>query len=219
MKQVDGIWFPDNEHHLTKMVLASHPKVDGKGTYQYHKLTAALGHVKNKGLAIDVGMHIGLWSMHLAKQFRNVIGFEPAKEHLECLMMNMASLNNWKVINCALGNRVGRVGLKYFDGSTGSTQILECAGDIDIFRLDDFTFIDTIDFIKIDVENYEYFVLEGGERTIREHKPVIILEQKGNGKNGKLVYGKDQYASLELLNSWGAKQKFEISGDYCFSWR
>ena len=47
MKQVDGIWFPDNEHHLTKMVLASHPKVDGKGTYQYHKLTAALGHGSN----------------------------------------------------------------------------------------------------------------------------------------------------------------------------
>ena len=219
MKQVDGIWFPDNEKHLCEMVLASQPKVNGKGTYQYQKLTAALQHVKRKGLALDVGMHIGLWSMHLAKQFGAVVGFEPVAQHIECLKLNMSSDKNWEVHNCALGNHVGTVGLKLFDGSTGSTQILEDAGGITMRRLDDFTFSDTIDFIKIDVENYEYFVLEGGEKTIRQHQPVIILEQKGNGKNGKLTYDKDQFASLDLLKSWGAKQKFEMNGDYCLSWR
>lgn len=219
MKQVDGIWFPDNEKHLCEMVLASQPKVNGKGTYQYQKLTAALQYVKRKGLALDIGMHIGLWSMHLAKQFETVVGFEPVAEHIECLRLNMSGATNWEVHNCALGNDVGTVGLKLFDGSTGSTQILEGAGGITMRRLDDFTFSDTIDFIKIDVENYEYFVLEGGEKTIRENQPVIILEQKGNGKNGKLTYDKGQYASLELLKSWGAKQKFEMNGDYCLSWR
>lgn len=218
MKQVDGIWFPDNEKHLCKMVLSSQPKVDGKGTYQHQKLTAALQYVKRKGFALDVGMHIGLWSMHLAKQFVTVVGFEPVAEHIECLKLNMSGAKNWQVHNCALGNKVGTVGLKRFDGSTGSTQIMEEAGSIVMRRLDDFTFGDAIDFIKIDVENYEYFVLEGGEKTIRAHRPVIILEQKGNGKNGKLTYDKDQYASLELLKSWGAKQKFEMNGDYCLSW-
>lgn len=219
MKQVDGIWFPDNEKHLCEMVLASQPKVDGKGTYQYQKLTAALQYVERKGFALDVGMHVGLWSMHLAQQFGSVVGFEPVAEHIECLKLNMEGATNWEVHNCALGNHVGTVGLKFLDGSTGSTQILEGAGGITMRRLDDFTFSDAIDFIKIDVENYEYFVLEGGEKTIREHQPVIILEQKGNGKNGKLTYDKDQYASLELLKSWGAKQKFEMNGDYCLSWR
>jgi len=219
MKQVDGIWFPDNEKHLCKMVLASQPKVDGKGTYQYQKLTAALQQVKRKGLALDVGMHIGLWSMHLVKQFRSVVGFEPVAEHIECLKLNMAGAKNWEVYNCALGSKPGTVGLKCFDGSTGSTQIQDGAGGISMRRLDDFTFNDPIDLIKIDVENYEYFVLEGGEQIIRRHQPVIILEQKGNGKNGKLTYDKDQYASLELLKSWGAKQKFEMNGDYCLSWK
>lgn len=219
MKLVDGIWFPDNEKHLCKMVLASQPKVDGKGTYQYQKLTAALQQVRRKGLALDVGMHVGLWSMHLAKQFQRVVGFEPVAEHVECLKLNMAGAKNWEVHNCALGSKSGAVSLKCFDGSTGSTQIQEDAGPIAMHRLDEFTFDQPIDFIKIDVENYEYFVLEGGEQTIRAHRPVIILEQKGNGKNGKLTYDKDQYASLDLLKSWGAKQKFEMNGDFCLSWK
>lgn len=33
-----------------------------------------------------------------------------------------------------------------------------------------------VDFIKIDVEGYEYFVLQGGLNTIRKFKPQIILE-------------------------------------------
>jgi hypothetical protein len=132
--------------------------------------------------------------------------------------LNTNGSKNWEVHNCALGNKSGTVGLKFFDGSTGSTQILEEAGGTTMRRLDDFTFSDEIDFMKIDVENYEFFVLEGGEKTIRAHRPVIILEQKGNGKNGKLTYEKNQYASLDLLKSWGAKQKFEINGDHCLSW-
>jgi hypothetical protein len=81
MKQVDGIWFPENEQHLCKMVSSS-KKVDGKGTYQYQKLAAALEFVKRRRFALDVGMHVGLWSMHLAKKFKTVVGFEPVQNTL-----------------------------------------------------------------------------------------------------------------------------------------
>ena len=84
--------------------------------------------------------------------------------------------------------------------------------------MDDFTFY-TVDFIKIDVENYEFFVVEGGELTIKKYKPVIILEQKGKPKGYKLTYGKSPLAAKELLESWGAKERFNMHGDHCLSWK
>ena len=33
-----------------------------------------------------------------------------------------------------------------------------------------------VDFIKIDTEGYEYYILKGGIKTIKKYKPVIQLE-------------------------------------------
>jgi FkbM family methyltransferase len=216
MKCADGIWFPDDERHLIDMLKGS-PQVDGKGTYQHHKLTAALKFVNHKRCALDIGMHVGLWAMHLAKTFDNVIGFEPRAEHIECLHMNMKGLSNYQVHSCVLGDRHGWIELGFLDGSTGSTHIAvtETHGlKYKMHPLDHFKF-KVVDFIKIDVEGYEYFVVKGGERTIRTHQPVVILEQKP----GKVEwYGRKQYDARDLLVSWGMKQRFEIKGDCCLTW-
>ena len=33
-----------------------------------------------------------------------------------------------------------------------------------------------VDFIKIDTEGWEYFILQGGEKTIQKYKPFIQIE-------------------------------------------
>jgi FkbM family methyltransferase len=217
MKLEYGVWLPDNEKHLVDM-LSNSTLVDGRGTYQLHKLNAALEHVEKFRVAADVGMHVGLWAMHLVKRFSKVVGFEPVAEHIECLRRNMNDVKNWEVYNCALGDRVGSVGLRPMKGSTGSTQIdPEIDSAISMRRLDEFEF-SHLDFIKIDVECYEYFVVKGGEQTLRKHKPVVIVEQKGGKLPRKLNYGQDAFAAKELLESWGARTLFEIKGDYCLAW-
>jgi FkbM family methyltransferase len=214
VKCADGIWFPANEKHLVEMLKGS-PRVDGKGTYQFHKLSAAMRYVKHRRCAIDIGMHVGLWAMHLVKEFKKVVGFEPVADHIKCLLMNMKGRTNYIVHACALGERTAQVGLGFLAGSTGSTYIALKGHGIEMHRLDEFEF-EAIDFIKIDVEGYEYFVVQGGEQTIRKHKPVIIIEQKP----GKVEwYGNKQYDARNLLQSWGARQKFELHGDCCLSWR
>lgn len=212
----DGIWFPDGEVHLVKMLKDS-PKIGGKGTYQYHKLEAALRYVKRRRCALDIGAHVGLWAMHLAKEFETVIGFEPVADHLECLRLNMAGIKNYQVYDCALGDQDAVVGMRIFETSTGSSQVEEKGEGIILRRLDDFA-LDMVDFIKIDVEGYEYFVVKGGEWTIKTHRPVIILEQKPMRNPAKSSYGRAQHDARDLLVSWGAKQLFDISGDCCLAW-
>jgi hypothetical protein len=81
-------------------------------------------------------------------------------------------------------------------------------------RLDDFE-IQAIDLIKIDCEGYEYFVLQGAERTVRTQKPCVVVEQKP--KKGS-QFGLDDRAAIELLRSWGAILRKELSGDFILSW-
>jgi hypothetical protein len=56
------------------------------------------------------------------------------------------------------------------------------AGDtvkVPMRRLDDIGELQPIPYIsavKIDVENYEYFVLQGGEILLRKHRPMIYCE-------------------------------------------
>lgn len=214
MKCVEGIWFPDSEVHLCEQLALVGHYIEGKGTYQYSKLIAAMPYVREKRCAIDVGMHVGLWAMHLVKQFERVVGFEPVKEHIECLRMNMEGADNYQVYNCALGNKICTTSPQFLTGSTGSTTLVH-KGDgtdyIPVMSLDDFTF-EHVDFIKVDVEGYEKFVIEGAEKTIRRHKPVLIVEQKGTkgvpGRGGK-------YDAVRLLKAWGASRAFAEHGDYC----
>ena len=36
--------------------------------------------------------------------------------------------------------------------------------------------LEKVDFIKIDVESYELYVLRSAKKTIYEHKPIMLIE-------------------------------------------
>ena len=212
MKQCAGIWLPDNEAHLLGM-LQSSPRVNGRGTYQYAKLQAAMKYVgPRRSTAIDIGAHVGLWSMHLVRLFDRVVAFEPVQEHRECFEKNV-SCENISLVCCALGREPQSMSFGYEEGSTGGTHLVANGqgGDCIVMPLDEFKIAD-VDFIKVDVEGYERFVVEGGERTIKQWKPTIIIEQKPKGLAER--YGESRMAAVDLLQSWGAKVRLEMSGDY-----
>lgn len=88
VKKYQGIWFPASEVHLLEMV-DKVPKVDGKGAYQYHKYVEALKWIEERGTVIDVGGHIGFWSMHFKKDFQQVYAFEPVELYRYCFFANV----------------------------------------------------------------------------------------------------------------------------------
>jgi hypothetical protein len=95
--------------------------------------------------------------------------------------------------------------------STGDTQIApDGEYEADVSTLDVYNLKD-VDFMKLDCEGYELFVLRGGEKLINECRPVMIVEQKpGKGK----FYGLGDTEAVKWLQAKGYKLQGVISGDY-----
>jgi hypothetical protein len=88
-------------------------------------------------------------------------------------------------------------------------------GTVDMRTLDSFGY-QFVDFIKIDVEGYERKVLVGGQKTIEDNHPVIVIEQLGHEER----YGEERDSALTLLKSWGAVElRKNMKGDYYMGWK
>lgn len=214
MKSCGGVWLPDHETHMVEWMTHNNVKIDGKLTYQWGKLVAAMQEVRSFRTAVDAGAHCGTWSMHMVNRFSRLVAFEPVLEHRECLLKNVnGSAGNVTLIACALGEKEGSIRMDVPPGSSGGTHVAG-DGDIPLATLDSFKLTE-VDFLKVDVEGFEYPLIKGAEQTIRRDRPVIVIEQKPKGLAER--YGYKRMQAVELLQSWGATVKFEMSGDFCLT--
>lgn len=229
MKQVHGIWIPDSDTHFTSMISGGRHLVDGKGTYQLRKYLAALSRVrKERRVALDIGGHVGLWSRVMAKDFKQVIAFEPLGVHVDCFRCNLFSIpfgHNVTLHQRAVADASGKMIEVFMPGNnTGHAHVLMSDPEtaeglrelVESIAIDDLEFPDVIDFMKIDVEGFELNVLHGAKETICMHKPTIIVEQKANGNAER--YGLGQHDAVKLLQRWGMKEVEVISGDHIMVW-
>lgn len=217
MFSFQGIWFPDGEKHFPEWMAKNGETVEGRGTYQIKKFREAMKYVRNFRVAVDVGAHVGLWSIQLEKRFDMLHAFEPVEQYRECFERNLfESFPSVFVIlhECALGDSEGKVSMTIpsLDGGidSGGTHV-SGDGDIELKKLDGFELQD-VDFIKIDCEGYEHKVIAGGMETIRRCKPVVIVEQKPHKLGPNFgIYGTP---AVDILKSLGYKVAKETGGDY-----
>lgn len=247
MKQFGGWYFPDHEQHLLDWMQNDRhaQEVDGRLSYQWHKLSLALRYCKNFRVAVDVGAHIGLMSWHLIKLFGRVYAFEPIEEHRRCFVRNTSDLPEDVTMLPMLGYRVRPDGKTLnlpadLSAPGCDVALMPCAlgakpglvslttrpsssgdtyvsgpGDIDMRTLDSFE-LPAMDFLKIDVEGFEAEVIKGAASTLARCKPVVLVEQKT--KNLKQNFGIDGLPAVELLRELGARVHGSISGDWIMSW-
>lgn len=221
MKQVAGIWLPDDDTHFAKH-LERGPQFEGAGTYQFSKIEAVLGFIpkKQRQCAFDIGAHVGLWTRVLARHFKNVEAFEPVPELLECFDANTAHLNNVKIWPCAISENEGCVRLSQPDGNSGNWHA-SAGGETVKYEVLAMTLNDLserfalVNFVKIDVEGWELPIIRGGREMLTAHRPFVLVEQKpGNAER----YGFARYGAAELLEELGAKRLWERSGDILYGW-
>ncbi|MFN6943421.1 MAG: FkbM family methyltransferase [Cytophagaceae bacterium] len=156
-----------------------------------------LNMIPNKGIVLDIGANIGIMTVKLAKRLPNakIIAFEPVHHNLSTLkkISTYFNLKNVKILDIALGNEEGMVKMVMpVMGSVkmqGLSHVLHSSikdfnegetFDVPIKKLDTLPELvlnsEPLTAIKLDVENFEYFVLKGGEERIKKDRPVIYTE-------------------------------------------
>ena len=231
-KLVGGVWLPATEEHFVEMMgpeAKRHRVVDGRWTYQYHKIERAMAAQPEgrRRVCLDIGAHVGLWAMWLVKVFWRVHSFEPVPGFADIYPHNV-DMARTRLHRVALGERRGEVTISIPLDMTGNAHVAIPGRDPDrrdghgevaqvsgvpMVTLDSLGF-DKVDFIKIDVEGYELPVVMGGRRTIEACRPNIVIEQKGNDR----FYGDPPRAALAFLEGLGMKRLDVWSGDHLLGW-
>ena len=150
---------------------------------------------------VEVGGHIGFIStffMKLIGSGGTLTVFEPGANNLPYIKRNIQSAKatgaTATIIEKAVGDRIGNVTffeesltgqnnsvLKNFKGLEYNSKIAFSKAKI-VSRTVPMTTLDItlkdrpVDFIKIDVEGFEKYVLLGAQETINRYKPILMVE-------------------------------------------
>jgi FkbM family methyltransferase len=137
---------------------------------------------------IDVGANNGNFAVdfaHLVGDHGRVFSFEPQRiiYYQLCTNVFLNGLDNVFCQNVAIGNGIDKeVFIQTPDYHSkeevnfGDVRVSNNGGDVVQQRaLDSYTFRD-IAFIKIDVQGYESYVIDGAKETIKKHRPYMFIE-------------------------------------------
>ena len=139
------------------------------------------GYLRENDVYIDVGANIGTTLIPAAKTIKGgkAIGFEPHPRIFSYLMENV-SLNNLgdniELYNCAVGSERGSINFSSGRADDCNKVLITRGGiKVPVKLLDDFvTKFSKIDLMKIDVEGYEKFVVEGGIKALAKTQCIYF---------------------------------------------
>lgn len=143
------------------------------GQYQQNVLRAAIPHIKEQTLAVDVGAHVGFWARSLAIIFERVVAIEPNAENFMCLCQNVPV--NVLTLNWAVGKEYGYCSSVRKTLRNSGDCVLESGVDVRITPLDSFGW-GAVGLLKVDVQGMELDVLKGAEQLLKRERPVVIVE-------------------------------------------
>ena len=176
---------------------------------------------------VDVGAHVGRYINFLKIRSENIIAFEPLKYSFKIL--NLIFLyKKINLFNLALGKinmnsfiNYSKVFNKHHEELLSSMAEASINNQLQYNKIDKIKIVrgdsilnkySDIDLIKIDTEGYEFQVLQGLSKTIKNNFPVLLIEiekRHSNNflqtflflkKNNYKIYYCNKLNSLKLLN-------------------
>jgi FkbM family methyltransferase len=174
-------------------------------------------------IILDIGANIGAMAVHLSQSHPNstIYAFEPIPQNIKTLerVIRHYNIKNVTVVKSALGNNKGEIEMvmpvqnsaklqglshvvhdsitEFNDGEKYKTPLTT----LDIFVYEN-KITEPIIAIKLDVENFEYFVLEGGRETINRDRPIIYTELWENENREKcFIFIKKMNYSVSVLQN------------------
>lgn len=227
----DGIFLLKSGDLISDSVREGH-------AWDKHIIDALEGSLNGRDqLAVEVGAHIGLLTIPLARRFKRVLAFEPNGFNYRLLTANVA-LNGLREVECineAIYSECIQLSLAKtekqeipvplsedgsFDGwsatnlgaysfsTDGSGLFRAMARTLDSYNLNDLA------FLKIDAQGADGEVIAGAAETIRRCRPVIVFEWEDELSKNFRVSRDDVHRQLErdgyaieLLKEHNSKQR------------
>ncbi len=156
--------------------------------------------IPDDGVILDIGANIGAMTVILAKDKPTaaVYSFEPIAANRKALerVVHSYALKNVQVFSNALGDTDRMIEMIMpFSGSArmhGLSHVWEPGQNqkgetcsVHMMLLDEIpelNMLSKISAIKMDVENFEYFVLKGGKALMAKHRPIVFCELWNNDR-------------------------------------
>jgi FkbM family methyltransferase len=207
LKKIGEFWVPDVDVNVWSRLGKTRRKTIARfteGGPKAQDLVEVLKLLPSGRVAIDGGANVGAYARMLAAQYETVYAFEPAEDTFEALQQN---IEEWglsdRVItrNQALSDAVENVGMSLKLGGRSVSRTVSGPGDIPAVTIDSLE-LEQVDFIKLDVEGYEYQALAGARETLQRCHPAVLFEDKP-GKRDLADTNRDPHF---LLRSQGAHQ-------------
>lgn len=129
----------------------------------------------SRGVVVQAGGNCGLYPLLYAKHFERVFTFEPDPMNFYCLSANC---KNNKIIkfNTALGNEGQFLTIGHVDPqNVGMPRVGNGTTVVYAITVDSLN-LPQVSLIHLDVEGFEYYVLQGAVETIKKHRPTIVVE-------------------------------------------
>ena len=130
-------------------------------------------------VAVDVGANVGTTALAMAQQVGpqgHVIALEPQPVVAHCLAAALAAngLSQVRLLTVAAGQQSGMVKMDFSQplSNHGTAKVASQGDSVPMIRLDDLE-LARCALIKIDVEGYEWQVIEGARATIGRLRPTL----------------------------------------------
>jgi FkbM family methyltransferase len=198
--------FPKEQYKVTRILGAGRLYLDDRkdaikdilrkgAIWEENVVTLLRKYVKSDTTVIDAGAYIGTHTLFMSKyagKRGRVYAFEPQRKAYRELVFNLKlnHIKNVVPLRFALGSGSEIIEMNpAAQGNEGGTSIGQGGDKAELRTIDSFGFRN-VSLIKIDVEGFEDYVIEGAKETIQRYRPILIVEIAG---------GKDcQKAPLEM---------------------
>jgi len=168
------------------------------GGWEYHLYELYSKMIKEDSVCIDAGANLGFHTIQFGKLSKKVYAFEPQSliynqlcsnilfngldDIIEPMKLALGDKDDikqmWKIENEDFGNGLynwGGRGIEHEYATHDHTNEVREFDQVKTIALDSLA-LDQCDFIKIDIQGYEYYAFLGAKHLLDKFKPIIFLE-------------------------------------------
>ena len=191
-------------------------------------------------LFLDIGANVGMsaLSFFTLKSNAKVISFEPNPINYSYLDKLAAKFNNFQYLPVGIGDKPATLDFYYpiYNG-----KAMTALGSCDRFKAKSWLNKNTIyffdenkldvaqtsveiktidsfqlkpEFIKIDVEGFEYQVLLGARNTINAHRPILLIEGIAQGDRVHQLLNSWNYDIYKFANNKFYRDRFDCNNNF-----